>query len=298
MLHDRIGDVPLKLKGRVAIKLHMGDEGTTTHISPSDVGVLVQKIESSGGEPFLVDTPVLYPGKRSTPEGYLEVARKNGFGRFKVVISEEYERVKGVEVAKDILEADSMLVLTHATGHISLGFGGAIKNLGMGGVSPDEKRKIHAPCRPKFDRSKCTACGACVEACVFGLLRLEGGLKMMRRDCPACERCLDACKIGALSRPRGGKSKAFRLLTLAAKAVVSPFDSSEVAYITVLKNITRYCDCGKGGPIICNDIGYLSGKDPLELDMEAIELIRQHNPVGLDFELCSRFEAVAKRYWR
>ena len=297
-LYRRIRDVPVKLRGGVAIKLHMGDEGTITHPSPRDVGILVERIKSSGGDPFLIDTPVLYPGRRSTPRGYLQVAAKNGFGDFEVVISKDYERVKGVEVAKDILEADSLLVLTHATGHVSLGFGGAIKNLGMGGVSRREKRKIHAPNRPEHDSSMCNACGACVEACVFGFLRLEGRLRRKLKDCPACERCLRACKTGALRRPKDGRSKTFELLTRAAKAVISPFDRSEISYITVLKDITEFCDCGKDhGSIICGDIGYLTGEDPLGLDVETFRLIRERNPGALDLELWSEFEAVAKGFW-
>ena len=300
MLYQRMSGIPIELGGRTAIKLHMGDPGNRTHISPQDVGILVERIKANGGEPFLVDTPVLYPGARSTPEGYLKVARENGFGDFEVVISENYEKVRGVEVAKEIVEADSLLVLTHVTGHISMGFAGAIKNLGMGGVSRKEKRKIHAPMGPRHKRSKCTACGECVKACPFGFLQLvDDRLKLTLKDCPACGGCVKACTTGALWESSGARKKTFELLAHAARAVVSPFEGSDVAYVSVLKNITELCDCTKyTGRFVCRDIGYLTGKDPLEVDSRTVELIRAREPEALDFEAWEELETIAKKYWR
>ena len=300
MLYQRINEIPIELGGRTAIKLHMGDPGNRTHVSPKDVGILVEKIEANGGEPFLVDTPVLYPGARSTSEGYLKVARENGFGNFEVVISENYEKVRGVEVAKEIVEADSLLVLTHATGHISMGFGGAIKNLGMGGVSRKEKRKIHAPMRPRHKHSRCKACGECVKACKLGFLQLvDERLKLTLKDCPACGGCVKACTTGALRESGDARKKTFGLLARAAKAVVSPFEESDVAYVSVLKNITELCDCTKDtGRFVCGDIGYLIGENPLDVDSQTVELIRAQEHEALDFEAWDELETIAKKYWR
>jgi len=295
-----MSQVPVRLGGKTAIKLHMGDPSNVTHISPQDVRILAEKIKANGGEPFLVDTTVLYPGARSTPKGYLKVARENGFGDFEVVISEKYEKVDGVEVAKEIVEADSLLVLTHVTGDMSTGFAGAIKNLGMGGVSRKEKRKIHAPMGPRHDSSKCIACGECVKACLFGFLQLvDERLNLTLNDCPACGGCVKACTTGALWESSEARKKTFELLARAARAVVSPFEGSDVAYVSVLKNITEFCDCTKYvGAFVCEDIGYLTGKDPLEVDSRTVELIHTRNPKAMNFEAWEELKTIAINYWR
>lgn len=142
-LHDDIRDVPVGLKGRVAIKLHMGERGNPNHIPPSDVGILVNKINDNGGEPFLVDTTTLYKKGRFTKKGYEELAKRHGFGKFEVIIAsdDEWKDVDGIRIAKPVAEADSLLVLSHVTGHILTGIGAAIKNLAMGCVVKDTKKE-------------------------------------------------------------------------------------------------------------------------------------------------------------
>jgi uncharacterized Fe-S center protein len=297
MLYQKISDIPLNLKGRVAIKIHMGEKGNKTHVSPEDVRVVFERLKRAGCDPFLIDTTSLYQGARNTAEGYAKVARENGFGSFPVVIArdEDYVVKGGFRIAKAILDADSLLVLSHGKGHEITAFGGAIKNLGMGCVNKQSKSQIHRPMTPNHISSKCRKCHACEKVCPCNAIHVsEKGVDIDEKNCAGCECCIETCPSGALMSKPGSKEKSFRLFSLAAKHIIGSFD--RVAYITVLKNITQYCDCrSNAGKIVCQDIGYLSGKTALDIDLEAISLIRKKNPKALDFRTWDIFEKEAKR---
>ena len=299
MLYQKISDIPISLRGRVAIKIHMGEKGNKTHISPQDVRIVFDKLKIQGCDPFLVDTTSLYQGGRSSPEGYAKVARENGFGDFPVVIARDEDCVVkgGFRIAKAILDVDSLLVLSHGKGHQITAYGGAIKNLGMGCMNKDSKSQIHSPSRPLSIPSKCRKCHACEKVCPCKAISVrEDGVHVNEKICAGCECCIETCPSGALKAQPGGMEKSFRLFSLAAKQVIDSFKPGRVAYITALKDITQYCDCrSDSGKIVCPDIGYLSGRTALEIDQEAIKLIKEKNPNALDFETWSIFEKEARK---
>lgn len=296
MLYEKISDIPLDLKGRVAIKLHMGEKGNRTHVSPEDVRVVFDRLKRTGCEPFLTDSVCLYPGPRNTSEGYMKVAKENGFGEFPVIIprDEDYVEKGGLKFPREIFDADSLLVLSHGKGHGTTAFGGAIKNLGMGFANRESKNRIHGPMMPAYDKTMCKSCLACEKACFCRIIRIRPEFRMDEKTCCGCGYCIEACPTGALRLKPHAIEDSFRLFSLAAKHVIDSFE--RVAYITVMKNITEFCDClANSGRIVCPDIGYLSGKTALEIDQEAVRLIRQRNPRALDFETWSKFEKEAKR---
>ncbi len=300
MLYRRIGDIPVKLSGRVAIKLHMGEAGNKTHVSPSDVRALVDKIKENGGESFLVDTTTLYPMRRYSVEGYQEVARENGFGKFNVVIAKDdvFEEINSIKLSKEILGMDSLLILSHGKGHGLTAFGGAVKNIGMGCVVKDGKRKIHFPTFPKYNESKCILCGSCAKSCPTNIIKINNKkLEINLNKCMGCRACVIACKTGAMWTPDNAIEQTFDLLSLAAKGFISRF-KGDVQYINVLKNITELCDCRPDpGPVVCDDIGYLTGDDPLKLDSESVDMIKKKNPDALDFDTWKLFERIAKKHF-
>ncbi|MFH1106072.1 MAG: DUF362 domain-containing protein, partial [Candidatus Aenigmatarchaeota archaeon] len=132
-----------KSKERIAVKLHMGEAENPNHLKPAFVKFVTDALKNAGAIPFLIDTTVRYRSPRNSVKGYLETARKNGFTKefmgCDIVISNSYVKSKGkyltYEIAKELAEADGVLVLTHVKGHTCSGFGGAIKNLGMGALS-------------------------------------------------------------------------------------------------------------------------------------------------------------------
>ena len=298
MLYQKISDIPVNLKGKVAIKVHMGERGNKTHISPEDVRAVFDRLKKAECRPFLVDTTCLYTGPRQTPEGYMQVAKENGFGGFPVVIArdDEYIEKGGFKIAKVILEADSLMVLSHGKGHQITAYGGAIKNLGMGCVNADSKSQIHTPTAPVHNPAKCKKCRACEKVCPCTAIKVkDDGFLIEEKKCCGCQRCIKVCSYGALKSSPSGLEKSFRLFCQAAKQITGHFEG-RIAYITALKNITEFCDCrSDSGKIVCPDIGYLSGPGPLEIDMEAVSLIRKKNPKALDFRTWDMFEKEAKR---
>jgi uncharacterized Fe-S center protein len=285
---ESIESVPLPRIGEddvVAIKLHMGERGNPSYIRPQDVKTLVSRVRASGADVFITDTTTLYQRQRSNVQKYLETAQINGFTEdyidAPVVIAdaEGGERRGNIYVAKGLLTANVLLVLSHATGHITAGFAAAIKNVAMGCVGKPGKRYIHSAGWPRYNRDSCEKCGECAEACPFGFIELqEEGLSMNLRDCPACERCLGACEYGGLFRPPGAMVECYRRYAETFKAVVSCFD--RVFFINELKRITRFCDCSVDpGPRISPDVGFLAGEDAIELDRLSAEIIMK-SPAG------------------
>ena len=292
-------DIPKSITGKVVIKLHMGEAGNTTHVTPEDVRVIFNKIRENGGDPFLFDTTTLYHHKRYTIEDYMQVANDHGFGDFPIVIGNDdnVEMIHGYGIPKELFEADAMLVLSHGKGHIITGFGGAIKNIGMGCVNKDGKRRIHNPDRPEHVPEKCKSCGACVEACSDNLISMDedGNIKVNYLDCSGCGECVKACKFGAMIKDSESLAISFREFAVASKAVLSRFPKDKVFYVNVLKNITERCDCASDpGEIVCEDIGYLADNDPIRIDTESIRLIKEKKPGCLDFETWSLFEKKSR----
>lgn len=301
MFYQNIEDIeiPKTITGKVVIKLHMGEAGNTTHVTPEDVRVIFEKIKANGGEPFLFDTTTLYQHKRYTREDYLQVAKDHGFGDFPVVIGsdDDVETIHGYGIPKELFEADAMLVLSHGKGHIITGFGGAIKNIGMGCVNKEGKRRIHTPDRPKHVSEKCARCGACIEACTDKLIRMndDGNIKVNYLDCSGCGSCVKACNLEAMIKDPDSLEISFREFAIASKAALSGFSKEKVFYINVLKKITERCDCASDpGKIVCPDIGYLSDTDPIRIDAESIRLIKERKPDALDFGVWNLFEKASR----
>ena len=266
---------------KVLIKLHMGEPGNKYYISPSIVKLAVGKLEDIGAEPFLFDTTVAYPGPRSKKDGYKRVAYRHGFNEdkmgCKVVIGEEgVEVVEGgysFEVAKEIYESTHLIVMSHVKGHVQAGFGGAIKNLGMGGVTKGMKRTIHRMSMPSFCMEKCDLCGSCAEACPSHAITIDSNWRYDSIACEGCGKCVSACPTGALSYKIMDFQKG---LALAAKACIW---GKRVLFINTLVNITRSCDCDPHPePIICPDIGYLASNELAAIDRASLELINEVKP--------------------
>ena len=135
---------------RVAVKLHMGEEGNKYFLKPEWAKKIVNILKHLGLKPFLFDSPVIYGGQRDSSAKYYKTAEKHGFSEKSigcpVIVSDDGVDVKtynlNAQVCKPIYESVYMLVLSHVKGHSCSGFGAAIKNLGMGGTSKKTKADI------------------------------------------------------------------------------------------------------------------------------------------------------------
>ncbi|MFH1641285.1 MAG: DUF362 domain-containing protein [Nanoarchaeota archaeon] len=264
---------------KVAVKLHMGEAGNIYHLKAEFVKKVVAVLKGLNIKPFLFDSPVIYPGGRDTPEKYYKTAEAHGFTEENIgcpiVISNDFEIVKtehlNAEVCRGLFDADGLLVLSHVKGHMCSGFGGAIKNLGMGGVSTKTKADIHNFANPMFV-ADCSGCGSCVKVCPVETISLKDNKAYFNLSgCWGCGVCIDACPSNVL-KPKIASFD--RLIAEGAYAVLK--NTKKAYYVNVLENITKYCDCvsSPGKPVL-DDIGIVMGKDIVSVEKASLDLINK-----------------------
>lgn len=264
---------------RIAIKLHMGEPGNVYFIRPSFTGRVASILSEIGCRPFIFDTPVVYRSPRNSEKGYLKSAAEHGYTESEtgapILISDRNIAVKGnhmtYKTAADPAEADGVLLLSHVKGHLASGFGGAIKNIGMGCVAKETKGAIHAGGEP-FYTEGCTQCNACVENCPTQNIRIDEERPWFDCTwCPGCSNCVLVCPEKCI-QPRVATFD-----DLLSEAAVLAYKNFKKFYaVNVLINITRLCDCvADAGPIIVKDLGFICGDDMLSVDIASLEVIKE-----------------------
>jgi uncharacterized Fe-S center protein len=159
----------------VAIKTHFGEDGNTTYLRPQFVAKVADLVAGNGGKPFVTDCNTLYSGMRANAVDHTYIAAKHGFcypvinapvliadglkGTDQVEIPVNLKRCKTVKVGSAAVQADSILVVSHFKGHMMTGFGGAMKNLGMGFGSRAGKLEMHHDVQPEVTRLSASAVG-------------------------------------------------------------------------------------------------------------------------------------------
>jgi len=274
---DSVGELPelTALKGckSVAVKLHMGEIGNPTHLSPDLVTTVVSKLPNEC-EPFLFDSPVAYKGGRATVEDYEQTAKDHGFDKvgIPIIISNDFVEYESksfpIQVCKPLVEADAVLVLSHVKGHRAAGFGGAIKNMGMGCLTKETKGKIHGGAKAVYIKG-CNLCGVCAKVCPFGAISYTDRPNF--NNCFGCSVCVVNCPQKAL------KPKLDLFDILLAEGSATAYKSFKKSYfVNCLINITEMCDCwNKPSEILTPDIGFLTGPDPVAIDKASIDLINK-----------------------
>lgn len=260
---------------RIAIKIHFGEPGNKTAFILKDIELITNTLKELNIGFFLFDSPVAYNSPRGTVEGYKKVAKDKGWDKLgEIVISNENKEVKGpsmtYQVCKSLIDADGVLIVSHVKGHICSGFGGAIKNLGMGALSKETKGAIHAGGTPNTMAEKCIQCKACEAACPLNELKIgsEGPVLGM---CYGCSNCAYVCPTGAI------KPKINYFDTLLAEGANAAYSNFKKSYcINYVKKITKLCDCEKDPEgIIAQDIGILLSNDIVAIDHAAHTLVTE-----------------------
>lgn len=261
----------------ILIKLHFGEPGNKTAFKPEDVLPIVEALKALGLSSTMIDSPAAYQSPRHTIKGYEEVVRERGFDRLApFIISDTAVKVRTKDfqagVIKELAEASGVLVLSHVKGHPCSGFGGALKNLGMGGVDMTTKNLEHDWCKPKINET-CTGCGFCVDFCPAGAISIVNNKAVFNyKECYGCSICEVKCPNKSL---RPTKAMFDDLLAQGAAAVISRLPE-KTYYINVIKNITKSCDCADdSGEIIARDIGVLFSENPVAIDKASVDLVNQ-----------------------
>jgi uncharacterized Fe-S center protein len=273
-----------------AVKLHFGERGNETYVSPLFVRQVVDKVKERGGRPFLTDTATLYGGSRQNAVDHLTTAIEHGFdysvagaplimadgllGRNYVEVEIGKKHIRRAKIAGDVAAADSMIVASHFKGHSMAGFGGAIKNLGMGCASPSGKADQHFASKPAVAEERCVGCGRCVRICPKSAAVLEEGKAWIDPEkCVGCGACLAACQEEALDLDWETMPIFIERIVEYAFGAVSGKDG-RVGFINFVINVTPECDClpWSDAPIV-PDVGILASKDPVAIDAASLDLV-------------------------
>jgi len=278
----------------VAVKLHFGELGCSSFIPGFYIREIVKAIAGCKARPFLTDSCVLYLGKRRNAYDHTITAHANGFSLSTtgapVIIADgllgsyvEPFEITGkyfnsVDIAGAIAHADSLVVVSHVTGHGLTGFAGAFKNLGMGAVGRNVKLSVHELVRPHVDRDTCDACASCLKHCPVDAISIdtEGGHAVIDLElCIGCGECMTICPREAIKIEwQGDGERAQEKLAEAASAVIRQKEPN-IVYFNYLLNVTPSCDCWQhtAAPMVA-DIGLLASRDPVAIDQASIDLVK------------------------
>jgi hypothetical protein len=294
---DQITDLfplvsPVREGDIVAVKIHPGEYGNTTHMHPVLVKTVVDLVKESGGMPFVTDTTVLYKGRRFNAADLVCTAAWNGFshagmgapficadgllGDDSVNVRIDGAKVSDITVASAIAKADCMIMLSHCKGHPASGFGGAVKNLGMGCLDKAGKTFVHKPGVPGIDPEKCIGCEKCISECPWGALYMEEGKAVVDSEmCKGDLSCASSCRYGAILPPEGHTDEMQARLGEAALGPIKLLEG-RIGYINWIFNLTPGCDCFNfSAPAFARDVGMLASKDPVAIDMASIDFINR-----------------------
>ncbi|VVS93214.1 DUF362 domain-containing protein [Desulfoluna spongiiphila] len=278
-----------------AVKIHFGEKGNTAFINPVFVRKIIDKIKETGASPFLTDTNTLYAGTRSDTPSHLTTAVENGFaysvvgapviiadglrGRSDEEVPVNGKHVETAYVGADIHHADALVVLSHFKGHELSGFGGALKNLGMGCASRRGKLAQHSTVSPKVKRKKCIGCGMCTTHCPVDAITLEAtdGKKKASinpETCIGCGDCIIVCPTGAVQIQWNQSVPSFlEIMMEYAKAALAGKEGKTL-FVSFITDVSPLCDCiGHSDVPIVPNIGILASTDPVAIDQACVDLV-------------------------
>lgn len=280
----------------VAIKMHFGEPGNLAFLRPNYAKTVVDCVKEKNGVPFLTDSNTLYSGRRANAIDHLNAAYENGFSPFStgcnVIIADglkgnEYVdmpvkngvHIKNAKIGCAVANADVIISLTHFKGHEMSGFGGAIKNIGMGSASRAGKMEMHSNSKPQTNDEKCVGCNLCVKHCAHGALTLVNKKAKINYDiCVGCGQCLVMCQFGAMhSLNNANNDEMCEKMAEYTQAIV---DGKEHFHIAIITDVSPLCDCwGLNDTPIVPNIGMLASFDPIALDQACADLVNKAKPL-------------------
>ena len=282
----------------VAIKMHFGELGNLGFLRPNYARAVADVVKSLGGKPFLTDCNTLYPGSRKNALEHLYCAWENGFTPMTVgcpiligdglkgtddveVPVEGGEYVKAAKIGRAVMDADIFISLSHFKGQELTGFGGAIKNIGMGCGSRAGKKEQHSNGKPVINADACRGCKRCLHECANNGLHFDEATRKMQvvtENCVGCGRCVGACNFDAIAFANDAATKELNCrMAEYTKAVI---DGRPGFHISLVMDISPNCDCHpeNDAPIL-PDIGMFCSFDPLALDQACVDACLRQQPL-------------------
>ncbi len=291
-----IGNIDMEKK-MVAIKIHFGEPGNLAYLRPNYAKVVADVVKSLGGMPFLTDCNTLYVGRRKNALDHMDAAYENGFSPFStgchVIIADGLKGTDDVEVpveggqyvttakiGRAIMDADVFISLSHFKGHESTGFGGAIKNIGMGCGSRRGKMEQHNSGKPTVDQELCRGCHVCAKNCAHGAISFtDNKASIDHNKCVGCGRCIGACNFDAVYNGNWAANAQLNCkMAEYAKAVV---DGRPSFHISLVMDVSPYCDCHAESDVpIVPDVGMFASFDPVALDQACADACQAQPVLG------------------
>ena len=290
-----MGDIDFRDKF-VAIKLHFGEPGNLAFLRPNWARTVADFVKERGGKPFLTDCNTLYVGGRKNALDHMDSAMLNGFNPMttgcQIIIgdglkgSDEVEvpvvggeYVKNAKIGRAVMDADVFISLTHFKGHEEAGFGGCLKNIGMGCGSRAGKMEQHNAGKPHVAQKHCIGCGQCRKICAHGAPIIENGKAHIDHDrCVGCGRCIAVCPKDAVRIDWDETTTNLNCkIAEYTKAVV---DGRPCFHISLVIDVSPNCDCRPENDMaIVPNVGMFASFDPVALDMACLDAVNAQTPL-------------------
>ena len=296
-LIKKAGITDIDMDGKfVAIKMHFGELGNLSYLRPNYAKAVADVVKECGGKPFLTDCNTLYPGSRKNALEHLDCANINGFNTIttgcQIIIDDGLrgtdditvpvrngEYCKEAYIGRAVMDADIFISLTHFKGHESTGFGGAIKNIGMGCGSRAGKMQQHNSGKPIVHDDLCRGCRRCAKECGSDAITYENGKAVINQDiCKGCGRCIGACVFDAIENQNWNANEILgRKMAEYSQAVC---DGRPTFHISLVRDISPNCDChGENDAPILPDVGIFASFDPVALDQACVDACLHATPM-------------------
>lgn len=278
----------------VAIKLHFGEWGNLAYLRPQYARIVGEYVKELGGKAFVTDCNTLYVGERKNALDHLDTAYKNGYNPFQTGMQtiiadgikgndEVYVKIEGGDYIKEakigraIMDADIIISLAHFKGHMSTGFGGALKNIGMGGGSRAGKMEMHSQGKPHVETELCIGCGSCIKMCAHDAPKIkitDGKCTIDHDKCVGCGMCLPACPVDAIKSADDEVNDILNCkIAEYTKAIIQ---NKPNFHINMIMDVSPYCDCSSRNDIpIVPDVGMLCSFDPVAIDRASADLVNK-----------------------
>ena len=289
-----IGGIDFEKK-YAAVKIHFGEPGNLAFLRPNYAAVVVKVIKELGGKAFLTDCNTLYVGGRKNALDHLDTAYENGFtplstgchviigdglkGTDEALVPVDGEYVKEAKIGQAVMDADIIISLNHFKGHEMAGFGGALKNIGMGCGSRAGKMEMHSEGKPYVNQENCIGCGMCTKVCAHtGITVTDKKASINHENCVGCGRCIGVCPKDAIEATFDASNK--NLNCKMAEYTKAICQNRPCFHIALVCDVSPNCDCHAENDIpIIPDVGMFASFDPLALDQACVDACLKAEPL-------------------
>ena len=283
-----IADIDFKNKF-AAIKIHFGEPGNLAYLRPQYAARMAAVVRSLGGRPFLTDSNTLYTGRRANAVDHLQSAMENGYNPISaqcpVIIADglkgtDYREItidgeycKTAKIGTAIVDADVVISMNHFKGHEQAGFGGALKNLGMGAASRGGKLELHSGSQPRIKEHKCVGCSMCARHCAHGAISMVDHKAVIDYSrCVGCGQCIAMCQYNAAVP--GASDTTERLNYKIAEYTAAVLKDKPHFHVSFIVDVSPECDCwNHNDAAVVPNIGILASYDPVALDQACADLV-------------------------